>query len=229
MLISRAPTNSCTLIYKSLIGKGGSWYFHFLLYKKDMTVCWWYYPFPHSCISRLSGRQYGGCQCWVLKAVFLFTHQNIENISSNELSLPLKKKDPSCHSEQHIPHSCLPTVWWADARMIMPSRGLVSLQRAVLLPLSRTHHILSLSEVKNKASPWNRWCRSFSLWYKTWLSDTDRARSSCISWSYLKVFISSLHVCSHLHRRNPPSNVQNVHKFVPLLMLCRSTDSFCSL
>ena len=45
-----------------------------------------------------------------LKAVFIFTHQNTENIGSNELFLPPKNKDPSCHSEQRVLHSCLPTV-----------------------------------------------------------------------------------------------------------------------
>lgn len=115
-----------------------------------MTVCWWHYPTSHSCISRLSGRQCGGCQCWLLKAVFLFTHQNTESISSNELSLPPKNKDPGCHSVQRVLHSCLPTVWWADVWMIMLSHGLASLWRAAELLLSHTHHFHSLSEVRTK-------------------------------------------------------------------------------
>lgn len=147
MLISRLPISSatidsCTLIYKSLIEKGAADIFA-SVHTKDMTVCWWYYPYSHSCISRLSGRQCGGCQWWLLKAVFLFTHQNIENISSNELSLPPKNKDPGCHSVQCVLHSCLPTVWWADVWMIMLSHGLASLRRAAELLLCHTHHFHS--------------------------------------------------------------------------------------
>lgn len=135
ILISRlplqsAPIDSCTLIYKSLMEKGAANIFT-SFYKKDMTVCWWYYPFSHSCTSRLSGRQCGGCQCWLLKAVFPIYPSKHENISSNELSLLPKNKDPSCHTERHVLHSCLPTVWWPDVWMIMSSQGLVSLQRAV--------------------------------------------------------------------------------------------------
>lgn len=74
--------------------KKGGWYFHFLLWK-DTMVCWWYYPFPHSCIPRLVGRQCDSCQCRLLMAVFLFTHQNTENINSNELFLPQSIKTPA--------------------------------------------------------------------------------------------------------------------------------------
>lgn len=75
--LQSAPIDSCPLIYKSLIEKGAA-DISTSFYEKDMTVCWWYYPLSHSCVSRLSGRQCGGCQRSLLIAVFLFTHQNTE-------------------------------------------------------------------------------------------------------------------------------------------------------
>lgn len=237
MLISRlplqsAPIDSCTLIYKSVIEKGAADIFT-SVYKKDMTVCWWYYPFSHSCISRLSGRQCDGCQCWLLKAVFLFTHQNIENISSNELSLPPKNKDPGCHSEQCVLHSCLPTVWWADVWMIMPSRGLVSLQTAVSLPLSHTHHFHSLSEVKTKAphetDDSDLFCCDMKPDSVTLTEPGLTVLAVFFFWKY--TFANTLwSVCMLTFAlKEHFLIVQNARKFIPVLMQCRSTDSFCSL
>lgn len=78
-----------------------------------------------------------------MKAALLFTHQNIQNISSNELSLPQQNKDPSCHSERRVPSPGLPAVWWADVGMIMPSLGLMSLSKSRLTAVV-SHPSLSL-------------------------------------------------------------------------------------
>lgn len=40
----------------------------------------------------------------------IYPSKHWNNISSNELFLPPKHKDPSCHSEQHVLHSWLPTL-----------------------------------------------------------------------------------------------------------------------
>lgn len=62
-----------------------------------------------------------------MKAALLFTHQHIQNSSSNELSLSQQNKDPSCHRERRVPSPGLPAVGWADVGMIMPSPRLMSL------------------------------------------------------------------------------------------------------
>lgn len=87
-----------------------------------------------------------------LIAVFLFTRQNREKTSPvMSCASPPQHTDPSCHSKRRVEHACLPTVWWAAVWMIMPSQGLVSLQRAVLLPLSHSYHFDSASQVKTKS------------------------------------------------------------------------------
>lgn len=67
-----------------------------------------------------------------MKAALLFTPQNIQNISSNELSLSQQNKDPSCHSERRVPSPGLPAVWLADVGMIIPSPELMSLSKSRL-------------------------------------------------------------------------------------------------
>lgn len=80
--LQSTPIDSCPLIHKLLTEEGAADIFTSFLYKKrkkkEMTVCWWYYPISHSCVSRLSGRQCAGFQLRLLIAVFLFTHQNTE-------------------------------------------------------------------------------------------------------------------------------------------------------
>lgn len=192
--------------------------------------------FTHSCISRLSGRQRAGCQRSLLKTVFLFTHQNTENIPSNELSLPSppKNKDPGSHSEQRLPYSRLPNCmasWCADDNAI--TRISVSAESSLAAVVPRPSLSLSVWGW-NKASPWNRWVRSFPFflggWYETWLSDTDRTRSPCAEWGLLFDFIYPIWG-EDMHLHPGLSRVHKMHEMAAsssVLTSRRSTGSFCS-
>lgn len=77
-----------------------------------------------------------------MKAALLFTHQTIQNICSNELSLPQQNKDRAVTASGMS--LGLPAVWWADVDMIMPSPGLMSLSKSCLTAVV-SHPSLSLS------------------------------------------------------------------------------------
>lgn len=173
-----------------------------------MAVCWWHYSFPHAYPDGV-GSSAVAVSAATMKAALLFTPQNIQNISSNELSLSQQNKDPSCHSERRVPSPGLPAVWLADVGMIIPSPELMSLFKSCLTAVI-SHRLYCVCGVKNKA--WPRMHDSdlfffffqflcFLLWYESWLSDTNWTRSLFwLGWSQSTYFwVNQMWIRSFLH------------------------------
>lgn len=143
-------------------------------------------------------------------------------------------KTPAVTASSDVLHPCLPTVWWADVRMIMPSRGLVSLRRAVSLPLSHTHHFHSLSEVKTK--PCRETDDSDLVFFDIKLDSvtlTEPGLTVLAGFGYecinLQIHCGLLvRCCWHLHWKNA-FICTNAHNFIPVLLQGWGTDSLCSL